>query len=178
MYIYQSTNPCLCTPTPMTPLCPDDCNCIKLCNITLNARDPQAVGPCGVEGTLDLLDPIYEHDLCACGTNQGYWSIETYDKEIFVTVAVDPTTGVLTYITQGPDALLKQYGAITLKYCCGYISAYMCVIIGIADLCNCPTCGPCNECDPCTGICLSQAVDVSVQSNEKQTNTNVNASNI
>jgi hypothetical protein len=125
-------------------------------------------------GTLDLLDAQYNHDVCACGADPGYWSVESYDQSIFVTASVDAVTGILTYTSQGPDALVKQYGAIILKYCCGLISTYVYVIIGIADLCNCAECGQCENCDECTGVCLDIAVDSSVEPIIKSSNTSVN----
>ena len=177
MYVYTTTNPCLCNPLTSTPPCPDDCNCLRLCNITVNANDDIAVGPCAASGTLDVTDEAYEHDLCACGEDTIYWSVAGYDNEIFNTVSIDKNTGVLTWITQGPEALVKQYGVITLKVCCGSLSAYMCVIIGVKDLCNCPGCDPCNDCDPCTGDCLDVEIHVEVNPITTSANTEVDVSN-
>lgn len=174
MYIYQSTNPCICTNNnpEVDPPCPEDCNCLKLCNISLAATDSLAVGPCAQEGTLNVSDTSWGHDLCACGDTTGYWSIHGFDEDIFITASINATTGVLTWITQGPEALDKQYGSIFIKYCCGQLSAYLTAVIGIKDLCDCPECELCEDCDPCTGLCLDTQVDMSIESVYPETSNN------
>lgn len=174
MLIYQTTNPCLCNPLQVTPTpdCPEDCNCLKLCHITLNANDSSAVGPCAATGTLDVTDEEYGHDTCACGVNPLRWTVEAYETDIFVTASIT-SAGVLTWVTQGPEALVKQYGSITLKACCGTLSAYIQVIIGIKDLCNCPECETCDECDPCTGVCVENAVDLTITGSDNSGTLNV-----
>lgn len=165
LYIYTTTNPCLCSSSSgVNPVddCNEECNCLHLCHIAVNANSDLAVGPCGAEGTIDVTDAQYGHDFCACGDEPGYWSVVSFDNEIFVSASIGAETGVLTWNTQGADALSTQYGNIILKYCCGPLSAYMTVLIGIKDLCQCPTCGTCDNCDPCTGICLDGNVDISL----------------
>jgi hypothetical protein len=176
MYVYTTTNPCLCNPgcVDCPPPCQDECNCLKLCHISINAYSDLAVGPCGATGTLNVMDPSYGHDTCACGDNNLYWSVEDYDKEMFITAKITPA-GVLTWITQGPETLDKQYGCVVLKACCGQLSAYMQVLIGIKDLCLCPECGTCENCDPCTGICLDTLADVNLSSISSPSNTSINA---
>lgn len=173
MYVYNTTNPCLCTRTPSDPPCPKDCNCLELCDITVNSYDKKAVGPCGKDGFLDLLDPSYSHDFCACGDNERYWSIEYFDKDIFVTASVNSETGVLSYVTQGVEALNKIYGKVILKFCCGRLSQYLTVIIGIKDLCDCPSCSDCEICDPCTGDCLDSDIDLVVGGSSNGSDTMV-----
>jgi hypothetical protein len=160
MYVYTSTNPCLCTSNTNTPTpgCPTDCTCLQVCNVTVNGLDPTAVGPCAQTGTLDLTDPSINHDFCACGENPPIWSIVDYDSTIFTTAEIT-TGGDLTWITGGGETAGK-YGVINVKVCCGILSTYACVIIGIADQCNCPTCGTCEDCDPCTGLCLEGQIQV------------------
>lgn len=174
MLIYQTTNPCLCNPVSQTttPDCPEDCNCLKLCHITLNSSDSSAVGPCAAIGTLDVTDESYGHDTCACGTNPLRWSLEYFDPNIFVTASVT-TAGVISYTTQGPSALDQEYGKIILKLCCGQISHYLEVLIGIKDLCNCPSCDACDDCDPCSGVCAEAEVDITVQGVDNSGTTNV-----
>lgn len=174
---YQSTNPCICTSqtTPSNPECQDECVCIKLCNISIPANSDAAVGPCAAEGTVDVSDPSYGHDLCACGAEPGYWSVHHFDETIFLAASIDRNTGVLTWTTHGPDSVGK-YGYIIVEFCCGQLSAYMHVLIGVKDLCNCPNCDPCNDCDPCTGDCLDVQIDISIETtNPETTNMNINA---
>lgn len=173
MYVYTTTNPCLCNPSiPNDPPCPEDCNCLHLCSITINAYSDEAVGPCAAVGSIDVSDEQYGHDLCACGDDPGYWSIEDYDKDIFINVTTT-TAGVLTWTTKGPESLDKQYGAITMKFCCGRLAAYMCVIIGVKDLCKCPDCSACQECDPCTGLCLDGDINMKITSTANSSNTSI-----
>ena len=174
MLIYQTTNPCLCNPQQVTPStdCPEECNCLKLCHITLNRNDSNAVGPCAATGTLDVTESEYGHDTCACGENALRWSVQAYDTDVFITTSIT-SAGVLTWVTQGPEALEKQYGSITLKGCCGELSAYVNVIIGVKDLCNCPECEQCEDCDPCTGVCAEGDVDITIQGVDSSGTTNI-----
>jgi len=151
---YQSTNPCLCGgphTTPPTPPCSDDCNCLKVCSISINQNDSRAKGPCAKTGTINVMASDFGHDFCACGSNTPRWTVDSYDETIFTTVSITKA-GVLTWITKGIDTVGK-YGIITLKVCCGELSFYSEVIIGIKDLCNCPECNDCETCNPCTGLC-------------------------
>lgn len=175
MYVYTTTNPCICTqPQNNDPIQVEDCNCIKLCHITVNANSEDAVGPCGLEGSIDVSDSKYGHDLCACGESTQYWSVEHFDSEIFVTATVNQNTGVLTWITQGPDALDKQYGSITMKFTCGNLSAYFIVVVGIKDLCQGVVCGSGEVCDDCTGTCEEAEINLNITQEETITNTNIN----
>ena len=138
-YYFQSSNPCICTPsTPGTPPsddCPSDCVCLELCHITINPLDnPVAVGPCAATGTLDVTDPAFGHDTCACGANPLYWTLEYYDKDLLTTASVT-SGGMLTWTTAGVDTVGK-FPCVILKACCGLLSAYLYVIIGIKDLCK------------------------------------------
>lgn len=162
MYVYQSSNPCLCTsstPSTPTPECPDDCNCLKVCNIRINANDSRAVGPCAKTGTLNVMLDEFGHDFCACGDNTPRWTVEYKDTAVFVTATIT-RAGVLTWITSGLSALEKGYGEIILKVCCGLLSYYVQVLIGVKDLCDCPECNDCENCDPCTGLC--EDVDINL----------------
>lgn len=173
-YIYQSTNPCLCTSstpsTPTTPECPDDCNCLKVCNISINPSDSRAVGPCAKTGTLDLMLDEFGHDFCACGSNTPRWTVEYKDPAVFVTATVT-SAGVLTWITAGLSALEAIAGQIILKVCCGSLTYYVTVLIGIADLCNCPDCNDCETCDPCTGDCVEAEIDIFLNTVPQSGNT-------
>lgn len=165
---YVSTNPCICpqnapSPSPTPTPTPAACECVVLCNIVVNATSDTAVGPCGAEGTLDITASQYGHDTCACGENALVWSVASFDTDIFVTATIDSETGVLTWRTMGPEAFEKQYGTIVVKLCCGQLSAYMHVTIGIKDLCNCSGTPPCDGCDPCTGLTISQTVNTKVR---------------
>lgn len=173
-YIYQSTNPCLCvssTPGTPTPECPDDCNCLKVCSIAINPADALAPLPCVGVITLNLMDVDYGHDFCACGVKTKVWTVEHKDPEVFVTATIT-RAGVLTAITSGPEALTKGYGEIILKVCCGSLSAYTRVLIGIKDPCDsCPNCGDCAVPDPCTCVCAEAAVDIFLNTVPQSGNT-------
>lgn len=163
---YQSSNPCICTPSnvPSEPDCPEECNCINLCDISVNAQTSNdAVGPCAATGTLDISsESTYGHDFCACGADTQQWSIAGYDTEIFISASINKDTGVLTWVTQGPEALDKQYGNIVIKFVCGTLSTYMTVLIGIKDLCLGVVCDEGEECDPCDSSCIEPEIDLSV----------------
>lgn len=175
LYFYQSSNPCICTPTPENPSCPDDCNCLKICSIAINALSDEAVGPCAATGTLDISDEmVYGHDTCACGADPVSWNIEDYDKTGFVSVSITDA-GVLTWITQGPETAGNYY-CITVKVCCGNLSAYATITVGIKDLCNpCPPgcAGECQTCDPCTGTCTGGTVDTTIKGGETPANPSI-----
>lgn len=179
MYIYQSTNPCLCTPgNPVNPEpeCPDDCNCLKVCSISINANDSRAVGPCAKTGTLNVMLEEFGHDFCACGVNDPRWTVEYYDSTFFVTVSIT-RAGTLTWITKGSEILEQGYGEIILKVCCGTLSYYTTVLVGVKDLCNCPECNDCEICDPCTGLCIEPLIELNFQTVPNSGNTSLNASN-
>lgn len=178
MYVYQSTNFCHCrtsTPPTVDPECPDDCNCLKVCDIRINASDSRAVGPCAKNGTLNVMASEFGHDFCACGEMTPSWTVQSIDTEIFITAAIT-RAGILTWKTQGPEALDKAYGEIILKVCCGALSYYVRVLIGVKDLCNCPDCNDCENCDPCTGNCEDVEIDLFFQTVPVSGNTSLNAS--
>lgn len=175
-YVYTSSNPCLCsnsvtsTPSSSPSECPDDCNCLKVCSISINASDSRAVGPCAKTGTLNLMLDEFGHDFCACGDNSPRWAVEYKDPDVFVTATVT-RAGVLTWITSGLSALTKGYGEIILKVCCGSLSYYTPVLIGVADLCDCPDCNDCETCDPCTGLCVEADIDIFLNTVSQSGNT-------
>lgn len=175
LYFYQSSNPCICTPTPDNPQCPDDCNCLKVCHIAVNGLSDDAVGPCAATGTLDIADTdAYAHDFCACGVNPVVWSIEAYDQPGFITASIT-NSGVLTWVTQGPETA-GEYYCITVKACCGNLSAYAVITIGIKDLCNpCPPAcsGQCEECNACDGTCTGGTVETSVKTSSTSANASI-----
>lgn len=168
LYFYQSTNPCICTSTPSDPPCPDDCNCIKICNIAINELSDDAVGPCAAQGSLDISDESYGHDFCACGENEVKWSIESYDKDLLINASITQA-GVLTWTTAGPETI-GQYPCVIVKVCCGNLSAYGFVLIGVKDLCYPCTCTPCEDCDPCTGLCTGGMVNASLKASDSSGN--------
>lgn len=176
-YVYTSSNPCLCSggPTnPPGPECPDDCNCLKVCNIRVNANDQNAVGPCAKTGTLNLMSDVFGHDFCACGNNTPKWTIEHKDSSIFVSASVT-RAGVLTWVTGGVNTV-GEYGKIILKVCCGSLSYYTEVLIGVKDLCNCPDCNDCEICDQCTGDCIEPNIHLYFPAVPQSGNTSLNAS--
>lgn len=181
MLYIQSPNPCLCTPSIVNPTCPEDCTCLQVCNIVVNALSDTAVGPCGATGNLDISDTdIYAHDFCACGTDTVYWSIVSYDKKIFAAASITKQ-GVLTWITMDEDSVASatppRYGCIIVKACCGNLSALATVQIGVKDLCNpCPGCENCEDCDSCTGNCIDTGVNISVIGINSQSNTTLSGS--
>lgn len=174
-YVYQSTNPCFCissTPvTPETPECPDDCNCLKVCNIAINAADDNAPLPCAKTLTLNVMSDDYDHDFCACGEKSKVWTVEDYDEDVFVSATIT-RAGVLTAITSGPGALAKGYGKIILKVCCGPLSHYITVLVGIKDPCDgCADCGDCEVPDPCTCECDDAEIDIFLNTVPQSGNT-------
>lgn len=160
MYNFQSSNPCLCSSPGTPPVVVPECKCLQVCNVTVNALNDVAVGPCASTQTLDIASPAFSHDTCVCGDDPVTWSIVDYDPDIFITAEIT-TAGVLTWITGGPETA-GQYGVITVKVCCGILSTYACIIVGVKDLCKCPSCGTCQNCDPCTGQCLDNATQVEI----------------
>lgn len=175
-YVFQSSNPCVCTSsTPTDPPCPDDCNCLKVCDITVNALSDDAVGPCAANGTLDISSTTtYSHDFCACGVNPVKWAIEDFDTTIFINASINSTTGVLTWITQGPDTVGK-YGCVTVCVSCGDLKVYARVTIGVKDLCaGCSN--NCDDCNACDGVITTGTVDTSILSAVNAANTSITGS--
>lgn len=178
MFFYQTTNPCLCSSSvnpPSDPPCPEECNCLKVCNIVVKSTDSRAVGPCGKLGTLNVMSTEFSHDFCACGATTPSWTVECYDEDIFNTVSIS-RVGILTWRTNGQEILDKGYGEIILKVCCGQLSYYTTVIIFIKDLCDCPECNDCEDCDPCTGDCIEPLINLTFKTvpNSADTILNVN----
>lgn len=154
MFIYQSTNPCNCGggyQADPDPGCPDTCNCLHLCNISVNALDPLSVGPCGAVGTLDILSTDYGHDTCACGETSLTFTVEYFDATIFDAVTIVGST--LSWTTADIETFTNQYGTVIVKGRCGTLAAYTTILIGIKDMCAETSWDVNTEfCDPCTGI--------------------------
>jgi hypothetical protein len=166
------------------PPCPEECNCLKVCHINLKSSDSRAVGPCGKQGTLNVMSSEFPHDFCACGDNTPTWSVVCYDdgKEIspnvfrpniFNSVTIT-RAGSLKWVTQGAEILDRGYGEIILKVCCGELDYYINVIIFIKDLCNCPTCNDCELCDPCNGDCIEPDINLIFKTVPTSANTILN----
>lgn len=115
----------------------------------------------------------FGHDFCACGDNATRWTVEYKDPAVFVTATIT-RAGVLTWITSGLSALEKGYGEIILKVCCGSLSYYTTVLIGVKDLCDCPDCDDCENCDPCTGDCEDVDVDIFLKAVSQSGNNTLN----
>ena len=154
-------NPCNCIGYPIIPTtpapCPDPDNCLNLCHIVIPPAN--GVGPCGQVGQTNVMDPIYNHDVAACGANPLAWSVVSISGEGYIVSASITPEGILTWVT-GPGSSAGKIGTVTLKACCGDLSSFIDVLIGVKDLCNCPTCGDCENCDPCNGECLDVEVNV------------------
>ena len=175
LFYFQTTNPCICSsPPPGDPPCPDDCNCLKLCNINVNGLSDEAVGPCAATGTIDVSDDSYGHDLCACGANTVIWGIEDYDKEIFTSATIN-NAGVLTWVTGGPDTA-GEYGCVIVCVSCGNLKAYFFVLIGVKDLCYGCSGASCEHCDPCTGEIEAFSVNASLTGGTTSSNSSISGS--
>jgi len=168
------SNPCSCIGTvintpPATPTpCPSG-DCLVLCDIIVLATD--GVGPCGQSGTIDVSDTeVYSHDLDACGEDAVTWSYVS--KTGSIVSAVVTAAGVLVWITGGAETA-GQYSTITLKACCGELSAYLTVIIGTKILCGCPTCEQCESCNPCTGLCDEEDIPLSIETITSNVNISI-----
>ena len=147
MYVYQSSNPCNCSssPIPSTPSCTEvECNCLQLCDITEQST------PCGGELILDLTDAQYEHDTCACGANDQKWYLAYYDNTVFSSVTVSESGDVnATAISSFNSARSSE---IIVKFICGNLSAFLTILVIFPDLCTTP-CVEGEACNPCTGNC-------------------------
>lgn len=157
-------NPCTCIGYPIVPStpspCPDPDNCLQLCHIVIPPAN--GVGPCGQTGQIDVTDPVFTHDISACGANPLTWSVVGISEDGHIASASITPEGILTWIT-GPGASAGKVGIVTLKGCCGELSSYIEVLIGVKDLCNCAGCDDCENCDPCTGDCLDVEVNVAIE---------------
>jgi len=171
------SHPCTCigvgtivtSPKP----CPTPGNCLVLCDIVVTPMN--GVGPCGQSGTIDVADTdVYNHKFDACEDNPVRWSIVNIEGDAIATASIT-MAGVLTWIT-GNASTVGKIGTITLKACCGMLSAYMQVLIGVKDLCNCPDCENCETCDPCTGECLEVDINISAGSLTTPSNLIANGS--
>jgi hypothetical protein len=175
------TNPCNCigpnvgVPTP-PPLCPDTDKCLKLCEDILPCEN--AVGPCLQSGTYDFSS--LNHNTTGCGTNPVLYSVEDYDKSIFASVTIDSVSGVITWVTADSDSAGK-YGKICIKAICqgdcdncnvlGHVVDFY---IGVRDLCAAVVCDDCETCNPCTGECEENDVNLKLQSKTTYSNLTVN----
>lgn len=175
LYFYQSSNPCICSSTPTDPPCPDDCNCLKLCSITVNPLSDDAVGPCGATGSLDISsEDTYGHDFCACGANTLQWGIEAFESEYFLSVSIS-SAGVLSWTTQNAG-VEGGIGCIIVAAVCGNLKVYTTVLVGIKDPCYNKLCSPTETCDPCSGNCLANSTNTAVYGTDTSSNTSISSS--
>lgn len=155
MYIYTSSNPCICSGSvsnPPDPSCPEECNCLTLCNISINALSDTAPEPCGGELILDVTDTEFGHDTCACGDNDLLWYVAYFDPLVFETVTIN-TAGTSLNATTVATSNSTNYSDIILRAVCGTLSAFVTVTVGIKDMCSLVTCEVDEVCNECTGIC-------------------------
>jgi hypothetical protein len=165
------SGPCSCiqkTTWPGPAPCPsgqEDC-CLKACNAILECTD--AVGPCGAAGSFDLT--TLSHIVTGCdGTIQ--YALESQDgffSDVRITKA-----GILTWVTGGPETVGK-YGTIWFRMNCQSdcddcisLNAIGYIDVGVNDLCRNVICDEeCEVCDPCSGLCVEQDVDLKIESVE------------
>lgn len=167
-------DPCTCigigVPYVAPKPCPAPGNCLVLCDIVITPMN--GVGPCGQSGSINVADTgLFGHNFDACNTDPVRWKVISVEGPIVE--ASITSAGVLTWITGGPETAGKV-GTVTLFACCGMLSAYMQVLIGVRDLCNCPECNECDVCDPCTGNCIEPEVNMAVGGLTTASNLSVN----
>lgn len=160
----MAANPCTCIGYPLvtpsyTPPCPDPNNCLDLCHIVIPPAN--GVGPCGKVGQINVMDSAFNHDVSACGAESVKWSVVSISDDGYLASATITKEGILTWVT-GPGSSAGKVGTVVLKGCCGELSAYIEVLIGVKDLCNCPDCPDCDNCDPCTGDCLDVEINLGI----------------
>lgn len=157
---------CLGTPTiPVVPPCPSNNNCLKMADIIVACKD--AVGPCGGEdgtGTLNVITPAegapsYCHQTGGCGETPISIQLLSWDATIFASVTL--VGNVITWVTKDASTVNK-FGTIRLRACCGDLASEFKVIICIKDLCKCTACTTLQTCNPCTGLCVNQTVDLTI----------------
>lgn len=154
---------CLGTPTIVQPpTCPTTDNCLKMADIIVACKD--AVGPCGAEGSLDLLDSgvptkPYCHLTTGCGVNPLRISLLDWSKDILESVTVTGST--LEWVTKDAS-VINKFGYVYLKACCGELASIFQVIICVKDLCKCSDCTTAEQCNACTGICEPKQIDVGI----------------
>lgn len=176
---FISTNPCLCTPCAgnnQVPIqdCPEvDANCFDLCDLVLTqdneAGDDVVVGPCGKQGTVDYNTAGLGHNFTLCPGTPS-WSIVSYSNDLFVEVTINPSSGVITWVT-GDYNPNKTIGEIWVKATCGRYGAFGKVIVTIKDLCRDVNCASPQACDKCTGGCVDQSSNISATQGSVTTST-------
>lgn len=178
-------NPCCCIvpcSLPQPPKCPSskqEC-CLIACNEVLPCAD--SIGPCGQVGTTDLSQ--LNHNITGCnGPEHVKYSIVEYDRDVFVSVTIDRNTGVLTWVTGGPEHVGKFGDVCYALECvaredcadeCIGLKSEGIIHIGIKDLCIAHSCQECEHCDPCSGECLNDDTNLLVGENEQHSNLSVN----
>lgn len=158
---------CLCLGTPtisQPPTCPSTDNCLKMADIIVACKD--AVGPCGAEGSMDLLDSgvpskPYCHLTTGCGENPLRLSLLDWSKDIFESVTLDVAT--LEWVTKD-ESTINKFGYVDIKACCGELASIFRVMICVKDLCKCSACTTSQQCNKCTGICEAKQIDVGIGS--------------
>lgn len=132
----MATNPCTCIgysyiPPVITTPCADPNNCLQLCHIVIPPAN--GVGPCGQVGQINVMDSSFNHDVTACNGQSVKWSVVKISDDGFIASASITPEGVLTWVT-GPGTSAGKVGIVVLKGCCGELSAYIEVLIGVKDL--------------------------------------------
>lgn len=175
MQVYYTTNNwCQTCTQSSTPSTSTKC-CLRPCTVIIGSEDDEAVGPCGKQSSVDLFALMGEEEYCACGDLTPKFTVESYQENFFAEATVTPA-GVLSWTTLGPEILELYTGQVIVKVCCGKFSAYYTVVIAAKDLCNCPGCNECENCDPCSGDCLDSEVNVNLTGQRPLSNTELNAS--
>jgi hypothetical protein len=149
MFVFTSTNPCNCHSSviPSSDPCDDTCNCLQLCDIIIASNSDEAVAQCGGELILDLTDPQYENDLCACGESTQKWYLASYDTDVFASASLT-IDGDLNLV-KVDDEIDILHSDIIIYFVCGNLSYYFTIKVGIANPCSTIICAPDQTCSNC-----------------------------
>ncbi len=148
--------PCGCTPSEVvTPSCPSG-NCMKAPNITIDPLD--SVMPCGGTFSIDI-GALSDFSVCS---GSVVWELLSYDDDVFTNVELS-SSGVLSgATTTEAKNHVDEFFEFVYKVMCpdSYLSVMRKVRMPIKNGCLTTVCTTGQICNPCTGLCITDAPDV------------------
>lgn len=153
---------CSCFPTIISPIapCSNGGDCVRAPHMLITAEN--SVGPCAETGVIPITNKVLLSSDCATPV---YKIISTSVNLTGVTIDADEVTFTSAYnpATEGSSHLTAQ---IKYRVFCGTLSDTGTIDIIFKSNCTNTVCESDEVCDPCTGACVAETVDISVSGSD------------